>query len=109
MSTDIHHSIIAAPIDDQIKLIYDWVHEQAPNIQCLMCIGEPTHNFFQFVCMLPDGSSDGREASREGDKARDGFCKLLDDIGCDWVEVEFGSVDYKITRKDKGQMEIENL
>lgn len=101
MPTDIHHTICAAPIDDQINDILLWIENQSEEIKELMCVGKSTHNFFQFVTMLPDGSSDGREASNAVDKARDDFIALLNRIGCEWVETVFGDVDeYKITRRD---------
>ena len=107
MPTNIHRAIVAAPIGNDANPLRGFIESQNEEIQRLFKVGGETHNFFNFICMLPDGSDEGRAASCEAAEARAEFKNLLNQIGCDWVEVTFGDVDYKISDMDASQKEIE--
>ena len=52
-------------------------------------VWSPVNHFGTFT-VVPDGSSEGRDASDKGNKARDAVVAVLKSYPVDWVEVQYG-------------------
>jgi len=69
------------------KSIFPWVSPISPVVV----------NGYRSFFVPPDGSKEGWEPSKVGDKGRDEFIEWLEQVSdyCRWVEVQFGDEERK--------------
>ena len=97
-----HHAIVATTWSDEVFIdMLDWIKNRTEEERQLFKFGEGWVNGYSTVVMIPDGSKAGWGTSDDGDDLRDRFIKRIGKHNWDWVEVTYGEMGHRITRKDE--------
>jgi hypothetical protein len=103
-----HHAIIATTWSGKNYMgLLAWIGTLGEEERSLFAMNGSLINGYQSVTMVPDGSKEGWDTSRQGDDLRNRFISRLeedryedDSSPWDWVEVSFGELGPRISRSN---------
>lgn len=90
----LHHAIVATCWQDGAA---EKLRDHAESVGAEALVGKEQTNGYRTVCITPDGSKEGWDASEEGNKQRRQIVEWLrtnaDETYFEWCEVKYGDDD----------------
>lgn len=109
-----HNAVLATTWDvKQYTKAYEWIRRLDLSSQKQFLIGVPLINGEVTIVLVPDGSKEGWNSSRDGDILRASFIQFLNEQKYDngssswkWVEVAYGELGVQIIKTNQRNMYV---